>query len=432
MPRNTTSPRVLSATRAHCCRARRTGSVYVAVLGVALIIALAAMTSLHLSRTETEVLTGADQIARAELLSQSAVELAIAHMEYNPEWRDDFDSGVDFPNSTGLSFNSGYFKISLIDADGDLNNDSRDFVVVRGVGRYGEATHVTTVEVEPTSTALTCLAVALHADGQVAVNGANVTTDRMVSSNSNISVSSGAIVGDAWAVGSISGTVTGTKYSSSSPARWMPNSSAVWEYYLNNGTTINMASIPSQTIERTVLSAASNPYGATNPQGIYIIVTGGQTLHIRNARIKATLVVISPAAAVEIESQIHWEPPSKNFPALLVDGSLTMEWLGGTNLSESLVGANFNPAGTPYENVADSDQSDVYPGVIKGLVYCADNLGVTNPCVVQGQIIVEGAASITSPLTIAYGGVPAAFPPPGFAYGSVMRVIPRTWRRTAE
>jgi hypothetical protein len=326
---------------------------------------------------------------------------------------------------------SGRIKFMFSDADGNLDDDSTDAVTVRGVGRAGEATQVTTVQVEPSNSALGCLGVSMHVGGNVTVSGSTVTIDRTLSSNSSISAATGTIEGDAWAVGAIAGAVTGTRTQNAS-ARGLPNDAEIWAYYLANGTEIDIASIPAQTIDKVVLSAANNPYGAENPQGIYIIDTEGQTLHIRDSRIVATLVVISPAAATEVESLVNWTSPATNFPALLVDGDLKMEWSGGSSLVESVAAVNFNPTGTPFENVADADQTDSYPGLIKGVVYCGGNLTVTSPCVMQGVLLAGGTASVASSLTIGYNGSPAAYPPPGFASGITMRVIPRTWKRVAQ
>jgi hypothetical protein len=405
--------------------------VYVAVLGVALIISLIAMASLHLARVETDVLSGAEQMAQAELLSQSAVELALARMNADPNWRSNNGSGGMEPSSGWTSLGAGGMRFGYDDGDGNLDDDNRDAVTVRGIGRVGEATQVTTVKAEPANTAVGCLAVSVHAGGDVTVSGVTVTVDRTLSSNSNIN-GGGFVEGDAWAVGSIAPTVIGGTATPNASGRGLPNEEELWAYYLANGTAIDIASIPSQTIDKVVLSAASNPYGAENPQGIYIIDTEGQTLHIHDSRIVATLVIISPDYPTEIESLINWTAPATNFPALLVDGDLKMEWSGGSSLVESAAVVNFNPVGTPYESVEDADQTDSYPGLITGLVYCSGNLTVTSPCVMQGALVAAGTASVSSALTVAYNGSPAAYPPPGFASSAVMRVIPRTWKRVAQ
>jgi hypothetical protein len=427
------APRVLTSPPRARGRAlpRRSGGIYVAVLGVALIIALVSMASLHLSRAEIEVLTGAEQTAAAELLAQSAVEFAVAYINGDPNWRSNNPSGYDLPTGSWVPFGAGGVKFVLSDPDGNLNDDSRDAVTVRGMGRVGEAVQVVTATLEPTTGPLNSLSRAMVALGNVTLTGATITTDRTVCSNGSISVTTGLIEGDAQAGGTISGTVSGTSTPGSGGFS-LPNDEELWHYYLANGTRISIASIPSQTIDRVVLSANSNPYGVKNPQGIYIIDTGGQTLHIRDSRIVGTLVVISPAAATEVESLINWTSPGPNFPALLVNGSLKLEWSGGSSLVESTAGVNFNPVGTPYETLEDADQADSYPGIIRGLVYCSGDLTVTSPAVMKGVLLAAGTANVSSALTIAYDARPNAFPPPGFALASPMRVIPRTWKRVAQ
>jgi hypothetical protein len=410
---------------------RRTGGVYVAVLGVALIVALVSLASLHLSRAEIEVLTGAEQTAAAELLAQSAVEFAVAYINGDPSWRSNNPSGVDLPTGSWVPLGAGSVKFVLSDADGNLNDDHRDAVTVRGLGRVGEAVQVVTAILEPTTGPVSSLNRAMVALGNVTLTGATITTDRTVCSNGNISITTGQIEGDAQAGGTISGTVSGTSTPGSGGFS-LPNNDELWNYYLANGTRINMASIPSQTIDRVVLSANSNPYGVKNPQGIYIIETGGQTLHIRDSRIVATLVIISPTAAPEIESFINWTSPGANAPAILVNGSLKFEWSGGSSLVESTAGVNFNPVGTPYDAVEDADQTDSYPGIIRGLVYCSGDLTVTSPAVMKGVLLAAGTANVSSALTIAYDARPNSFPPPGFALASPMRVVPRTWKRVAQ
>jgi hypothetical protein len=401
-------------------------------MGVALILAIVTMASIHLARNEVAVLAGSENRLRAELLSQSAIEFAIGRIKADTNWRTNFTSGTEVPNGSWTSLGTGNVKFVLADADGNLADDDGDVVTLRGIGRQGDATQVTTVELEPSTTALDCLVACLHTGGILTLNGGTTTVDHSLSANANILVASGSVNGDAWSTGAIAGTVSGTRLQTQAPARKMPDTTTMWDYYLANGTVIPIASIPSQTITGVVLSSASNPYGSTNPQGIYIINTGGQTLHIRNSRIVGTLVVISPAAVTQVESLINWSPQASNYPALLVQGDLSMQWSGGSPLVESTASVNFNPTGTPFDGVADSDMTDSYPGIIKGLVYCSGNLSVTSACVMQGCLVAGGTGTVSSTLTIGYGAGPSTYPPPGFGRGAVMRVVPRTWTRVPQ
>ncbi len=412
---------------------KKHGSIYVAVMGTAMIISIIALAALHASRAEVEQLTGADRIAAAEALSQSAVELALARLANDPAWRTTYTSGVEVPaGSSWLSLGAGDVKFILTDADGNLNDDNKDSVTLSGVGRRGDATSVTTVTLQPGGAALNCLDAAMHAGGGVGNIGQTITCNQMLSANDDVITFTGTFASDVWSTGAIVGAVTGTKYQYQTPAREMPDPNTLFDYYLANGTSISIASIPSNTIDNAVLSVSNNPYGAANPQGIYVIDTQGQTLKIQNSRIEATLVIISPGNTTQIDRRIHWEPPSPSLPALLIRGSVEMKWYGGTPLSEATQGVNFNPAGTPYLGVADNDASDTYPPVIKGLVYISGGFNVTSTCTMEGNLVVAGAISSSAAINMTFSPVNRNNPPPGFAGGNGVRVVPATWKRVVR
>jgi hypothetical protein len=414
-------------------RSQRAGTLYVAVLGVSMIVALIGLATLHLSRVEIDVLSGAEQAAQAELLAQSAVEFALARTALDTNWRSNFASGVENPSGSWLSLGGGSFRYALVDADGDLDDNANDAVTIRGIGRYGEATQVTTITAQPSASALDCLTVALHAGDDLNCNGPSLTCNQMISSNDDINSSGGgSISSHAWAVDSISGNVIGNQYEDQWPARQMPDSTSVWDYYLANGTRIDVDSIPANRIEDVVVSAGNNPYGAENLQGIYIVDCHGEGLTIADCRINATLVVVNPGSTVVLDDALTWEPPALHFPALMVQGNLNMAWNGTGVVQESAVGVNLNPAGSPYADVTDADQTDNYPSVISGLVYVSGNLQVTSACTLDGVTVVGGTATFTANLTLTYSSAHAVLPPPGFSGGSVLRVIPRTWQRTVR
>lgn len=420
-------------------RSPQAGAVYVAVLGVAMIVALIALAAIHLGRVETDVLAGAEQVNYAELLAQSAVELALTRINADANWRTTYASGVENPSATWMTLGNGGIRFALIDADGNLADDPNDFVTLRGIGRYGEAVQVASVALQPGGAALNCLDVVLHSGGQVTVAGA-LSCGHVVSSNGNINVPSGNIDGDAWATGTISGSVSGVKNPNMTPAREMPDPTTVWDYYRANGTRIDVDDIPGRRIDDKVISPGSNPYGSeVNAQGIYIIDCEGHELIIANSRINATLVIINPGATIEIDGKINWSPPAANFPALMVQGDLEMKWDGGSDLEEfdwlllvKVPRTNFNPPGSPYQGVTDSTAFDSYPGVINGLVYVSGNLLISSACQLNGVVVVGGTTSVNATTNLTYDATSSVNPPPGFARGNVMRVIPRTWKRAAR
>jgi hypothetical protein len=109
-----------------------------------------------------------------------------------------------------------------------------------------------------------------------------------------------------------------------------------------------------------------------------------------------------------------------------------MRWDGDRQLTEAGAGVNFNPASTPYLGISDLDSTDVYPGLIKGLVYMTGNLSVTQDCTAKGCIIVGGTVTVTDRLVLTYDAVHRDYPPPGFSSGNKLRLLPGTWRRTTR
>lgn len=408
----------------------RRGALYVAVLGVAMIVSLIALAGIHLGRVETDVLSGAEQVAQAELLAQSAVEIALARIQANSSWRTTYASGTEVPSSGWTTLGGGGVRFALVDSDGNLADDQRDSVTVRGIGRYGKATQVVTVQIHPTGDALDCLDFAMHSAAAL-TNTSTITTDSVVTCNSNIFNSLGTINGDAWATGTISGTVNGASNPNMTPAREAPNVESVWEYYLANGTYIDVDDIPANTIALAVVSPLSNPYGAENSQGIYVIDCHGESLTITNTRLQATLVVINSTGVV-LQGALNWEPPAAHMPALMVEGNLQLNWAGGTPLAELTLLTNFNPSGSLLLGLLDLDILDTYPGTITGLVYASGSIWVTNDVVVAGGLVTSSICLCNDTVNVTYGSTLSTTPPPGFSIGNVMRVIPRTWQRAAR
>lgn len=413
----------------------RTGTVYIAVLGVSLVVAVISIAAMHIARIEMRELVAVNEISRARLMAESGVEFAICKMKSNPLWRDDFTSGITNTPSAALSAltGSGQFDFTLTDSDGDLDDDNQDAVTLRSVGTAGSATSVVEVLLQPTGAGLSCLEASLHSAGQIFVD-ASTTTDQAVSANSNISISGGmSIQGDAWSTDSISGNVTGTSYPNQSPPRVMPDPTTVFKYYVANGTPISSASIGSH-IERCVISPGNNPYGSQmkNSQGIYVIDCQGGSMKVRNCRIEGTLVFLNAAGGVELKDSIYWKPTIANFPALMVEGPVEMDWDRNLALSESNLGVNFNPADTPDNSVSDNDTEDNYPSNLEGLVYIDGNMTVTQKSKFTGVVIVSGTVQLVSSTNLSYQATFLNNAPPGFAAGTDMKIVPGTWKQVAN
>src|SRR5205814_1372799 len=81
-PIPTTSKAMLS----HRSNSRRTGGVYIAVLGSAMIIALLGMCAMIGQRIENRLISNSTDIRQAQLNASAAVELALLAMKQDTNW----------------------------------------------------------------------------------------------------------------------------------------------------------------------------------------------------------------------------------------------------------------------------------------------------------------------------------------------------------
>lgn len=417
----------------------RQGSVYVAVLGVALIVSIISLTAMQITRLQLKSAVATEEIAAAQVMARSAVEYALALIEGNASWRSAYNHGQEYPGSWVSLNGVGEFKFMLLDSDGNLSDDQNDVVTVKGIGRSGDATYVASVKLEPQGAPLSCLEASFCTNGNIATPIlVPITTNQFISSNGSINVSAtgSSVQGSAQAVVNISGTVTGSRLTGIVP-REMPHEH-VFDYYLYNGTWIDVDSLPvdlasNPVIENTLLSPNSNPFGRKNPSGIYVIDCKGKSLLIRNCRIMGTIVLLNPGSSAGLYDSIHISPAAANLPAVLAQGDLCIR-TSSIDLSELVLGVNFNPIGTAYLEVSDSDLIDIYPSIVDGLVYASgkitfdSGLGTSR---LRGVTISQQAPVINKLVSFTYDPVFYSYPPPGFAAGPQWRVMPASWQRTS-
>ncbi len=112
-------------------RKPRRGTIYVAVLGVAVIIAIIGLMSLAVIRIERRAATANSALIEATLLAQSGVEQCISVIGNDSSWRSTYTHDVW---QTPINLGNGNFQWKLIAASGDLTSpyDGATSVVSRG------------------------------------------------------------------------------------------------------------------------------------------------------------------------------------------------------------------------------------------------------------------------------------------------------------
>ncbi len=417
------------------CKPRRNGYLYIAVLFTTLLVSTVGLVALTNASLRMKSTSDRRDFMVAQALAATAIEAGLFEVRSTDEWRDEFDHNTEYP-SDGVAFGQGNFAWKLLDEDGDLSDDDSDSVRLVGIGRVGNVIAAESVRLLPSGAPLSCLESAFHCDGNIAVNGTALrfSTQQHISSNGNISVSGllTSLDGDVEAVGSISGTINGSR-TESATARRLPGSS-VFDYYLDNGTWIDLTAIPQvdgrRQLSRCVLSATNNPFGPTNPEAIYVIDCLEQEVRISDCRLNATLVLLRPSNSSAVRGSIRWDTAVANYPALMVAGSIRME-LDAGELSEASLDTNFNPSGLPYAGIADQDRQDAYPSDINGLVYISGNMNAVadgKDSVFRGSVICS-SINANSNCHFSYRELLYSNPPPGFAFGNPMLISPSSRRQ---
>lgn len=420
---------------------RRRGSTYVLVLGTAMLVTVIGLSTLLVTRIEARSSRTTNDMAEARLYAQSAIDMGLFWIKQDADWRTTYGEGAW---ATDQVIGSGTFTLIANDLGSEADiaiAAPGDSVKLTGIGMKGDARHKTEVTLEANlDTPFTCLEVALHAGNDLSFNSATVQCDQTISANNSVNESGSIINADVEAVNAINGTgYTGTQTTGITP-RTMPDPSTVFDFYIANGTAIDINAMPKaggkRVIDDVVISPASNPYGpTTNAQGIYIIDCAGQVIYMHGCRIVGTLVLLNPGSgsALGRSNAVNWEPAVPNYPALLVSGDMKISAVSSV-LNETSGSGSFNPPGTPYEGVEDTDTADSYPSVIKGLVYVSGNMTISNNSVFDGVVVVGNTFTCSADPDLTYQPTFLNDPPPGFGTAStgVMTITPGSWKQAVD
>ncbi len=122
----------------------RSGTLYIAVMGTAIIVSVMAFSALALARLHLRDAQESNDWYEARLAALSGVENAVTRINADEDWRTNFQNNVEYP-ATPVSMGSGTFTWKLVDEDGDLADDESDPVTIYGIGRAGASTSVESV-----------------------------------------------------------------------------------------------------------------------------------------------------------------------------------------------------------------------------------------------------------------------------------------------
>jgi hypothetical protein len=406
---------------------QRRGSVYLYVLASSLLVTILGLGSLAAVRIQMRSTRLVRDSAEARACAVSAIELGLLQIKQNPNWR------TAWPNGTWLDneeLGAGRFTLQGTDPqDGSLSDSAYEPVVLTGIGTKGTARQKAQVTLVPIVKPLAALNTCLHASGLLTVGSGDqiIAIGAPVATNGGLN-NWGTIEGDAEAQSIVrAGTVTGTR-TVPGTSRPMPDA-GVFTDYISKATSVPYAA----TIQNVVLAPGCNPLGPTDPNGLYVINTGGAALTIKNMRIYGTLIVRASGRTVTVDDAIFMQNYRSDFPVLLVEGNLVLKFKSVQGpLSEATCGTNFNPIGAPYDGTTDSDKLDLYPNEIRGLVHVKGSLTLQYNAQIAGVVICEGAVTCDGTNAIIHNAALYASPPKGYTFVEGMKVSPGSWKQIVD
>lgn len=416
--------------------ARRGGSLYVVVMGVGMLVSVIALASSSIGRLEARNAIRNEDASRARLCARSGVEYALNWLNREPTWRTSLTSGA---TAQTVWINGGAFEWTVTDTDGDLADDPRDHAVLRVEGGYKESFAVIEVDIEPAGRALTCLQAVVAAGNNVYVDsGGDIEGSGFVYAGNDAEAKGTDIDLDVEAVGQVIGGSWKAEETEGVPPREMPGDH-VFDWYLERGTEIPLASIPEsfgkRRFELRMVSRWYNDFGDIDPNGIYWIDLEGEAIDLKWSRVLGTLVLLNAGAGTTFSDVAIHQGEPLNYPCLMVQGNLTIDlrsFITSTQLREQWI-FNYNPPGMPYNGDEDNDKTDNRDATLDGIVYVTGTVTFTDEATVRGCVVAEDVVvNDGETLTTEYRPYAFYYPPPGFSAGTGVRVLPGTWRRTSQ
>ncbi len=128
---------------------RRRGSVYIAVLGAAVIVTIIGLSALLAGRLQHRRTRETSDLAEARFHALSAIDWGLLVVKQKPAtWRTKFDAWAGGSLMT-QALGAGSFDLEATDpVDGDLTDNSTDPVVLTGIGFKGQARYKLQVRLE--------------------------------------------------------------------------------------------------------------------------------------------------------------------------------------------------------------------------------------------------------------------------------------------
>lgn len=389
----------------------RRGSVYVLALMISLVVTAMGVGAALAAQSELAAAQMRVQSVQTRIAAQSALELGLARAQNTAAWRSSANAATPGFVSTTLG---GVSMVVQVDdgAGAAPSSDTTKPVRFRATASIGAARHGLQGTFMPGFVPPASLSAVAYAGGNISfLSTATLKSSDTIGSNGSVTAVAATVQPAVYAAGAITGLTFSGGTSSGRARLALPDSSLV-DKYVARGTAIAYASV-SPRLQRCLLAPVSNPFGAVNASGIYVINCAGAPITVSDLRVYGTLVLLDPGAGSLIEKSVAFEPVNAGEPCLVVRGSIELS-TDASDLAESNLTGNFNPPGAPYLGVTDTNNTGSFASVLHGIVYATGNIVITKNVTMEGVLVAGGdvtfgVAAATSMRRVLGGTVASEF-----------------------
>ncbi|MHC5111952.1 MAG: hypothetical protein ACYTHJ_18985 [Planctomycetota bacterium] len=129
-------------------RFARRGMSYMFVMGTSMMVSVIGLSVIALSRIELRTTNGAADAVAARYYAQSAIEIALAEIQLDENWKSSKGDGLWFADE---SIGGGSMTCTVTEVDDGDGKAENNEVILVGVGRRGRAVHRIEVTLETSS-----------------------------------------------------------------------------------------------------------------------------------------------------------------------------------------------------------------------------------------------------------------------------------------
>ena len=399
------------------CSASRRGSAYVLVLGVVAIATAAGVLGVQLRGMQIDAATTMEQQARTASLARSALEIAIARIAADDDWRETYDGVSVLPATT---IGAATVLANVAPVSGNLKDGPATLTArARAAGSIQEAS----VVLDSYRPVMNSLSASLVAGDDLTVNFATMEAPQPIRANQTWASAANIKADSEVTVSNFGLLYTGSRSTGIEPE--LPDPAIVDRVGM---TAVDVFKNRAGTSDGFLLAPTANTLGSKHQIGeIYFVDCDDQELTFSNFRVLGTLIFINNSKGVTISGGVRMDPMSPNVPVLLSDGDLTIDV--DAHLVESVAGQNMNPPDVPWDGNTDNDSTDIYTSGIGGLIYAMGDITI------KGGITLGGPAIATDDLLINQGTMFVADnpdlradPPAEFRLPAVTTIDPFSFR----